>query len=121
MTFPTINYKFNDLHEAQALTDIVEQKCAAFEKYLHENHDVNCDVEFKKVAPQLNGQVHRVEINLQVDGTLFRAVATEESFEKAIDEVRSELDNELRKAKEKHETLRKQGAREAKEQMMNAE
>ncbi len=121
MTFPTINYKFNDLAEAQALTDIVEQKCTAFEKYLHNNGSANCDVEFKKVAPQQNGQVHRVEINLQIDGTLFRAVATEESFEKAIDEVRDELDKELRKAKEKQQTLDKQAGREVKEQMLAGE
>lgn len=121
MTFPTINYKFNGLSEAQALTDIVEQKCAAFEKYLRENSDVLCTVEFQKVASQQSGKVHHVEVNLTIDGTLFRAEATEESFEKAIDEVRDELDKEIRRAKEKLETLQKQGGREAKEQMMMVE
>lgn len=121
MTFPTINYKFNGLSEAQALTDIVEQKCAAFEKYLRENSDVLCTVEFQKVASQQSGKVHHVEVNLTIDGTLFRAEATEESFEKAIDEVRDELDKEIRRAKEKQETLQKQGGREAKEQMMMVE
>lgn len=119
MTFPTINYKFNDLAEAQALTDVFEQKCAAFEKYMHGSGSAICDVEFEKVTPQHNGQVHRVEVNLQIDGTLFRAVATEESFEKAIDEVRDELDKELRKAKEKQQTLDKQAGREVKEQMLD--
>jgi len=119
MTFPTINYKFNDLREAQALTDLVEQKCIPLEKYLHDNDYVICNVEFEKVAPQQNGQIHRVEINLQVSGTLYRAVATEESFEKAIDEVRDELERELVKAKERQNTLMKQGGREAKEQMLN--
>ncbi|MBP6881250.1 MAG: ribosome-associated translation inhibitor RaiA [Candidatus Pacebacteria bacterium] len=121
MTFPTINYKFNGLAEAQALTDIVEQKCVAFEKYLRDKSDVICDVEFKKVAPQQNGQIHRVEVNLSIDGHLYRAVATEESFEKAIDEVRDEVEREIKKAKEKHETLHKQGGREVKEQMMAVE
>lgn len=120
MTFPTINYKFNDLPEAQALTEIVEQKCAAFEKYLHNNSAASCDVEFQKVAPRQNGQVHHLEINLKIDGQLFRAEATEESFEKAIDEVRNELDKELRRAKERQKTLRKQAGREVKEKMMVA-
>jgi ribosomal subunit interface protein len=120
MTFPNINYKFNDLPEAQALTALVEQKCAAFEKYLHGKGSAVCDVEFEKVAPAQNGQVHRLEVNLQIDGTLFRAEATEESFEKAIDVVRAELDTELRKAKEKQETKDKQSGRAAKEQMMEA-
>ena len=121
MAFPTINYKFNDLHEAQELTTIVEQKCASLEKYMHDVGSASCDVEFQKVAPQQNGAVYRVEVNLQLEGTLYRAEATEESFEKAIDEVRDELDKELRRAKDKQETLVKQGGREAKEQMMSAE
>jgi len=121
MTFPTINYKFNDLAEAQALTELIEQKCAAFEKYLHDNQSVTCDVEFEKVAPRQNGQIHHLEVNLNIDGSLFRAEATEESFEKAIDEVRDELDKELRRAKEKQVTRHKQAGREAKEQMLTAE
>lgn len=121
MTFPNINYKFNDLPEAQALTEIFEHKCETFAKYLHGNEAVTCEVEFQKVAPQQNGQIHQVEINLTINGTLYRAVATEESFEKAIDEVRHELDKELRKAKEKQETKDKQAGRAAKEQMLEAE
>ena len=118
MTFPTINYKFNSLAEAQALTNIVEQKCATLEKYLQNTTSVSCEIEFEKVATQQSGQIHRVEANITVDGTLYRAEATEESFEKAIDEVRDELDKELRRSKEKRETLQKQGGREAKEQIL---
>lgn len=118
MTFPTITYKFNNLTEAQALTDIVEQKCATLEKFLQNSTAVICEIEFEKVAPRQNGQVHRVEANITVDGTLYRAEATEESFEKAIDEVRNELDIELSRAKDKRETLAKQQGREAKEQIL---
>ena len=121
MTFPTINYKFNDLPEAQQLTDLVEQKCAAFDKYLHGKSSAVCDVEFEKVAPRQNGQVHRLEVNLMIDGTLYRAEATEESFEKAIDEVRDELDKELRRAKEKQATIDKQAGRAAKEQLVTGQ
>lgn len=117
MTFPRIIYKFNDLEEAQVLTELVEHKCESLEKYLGDKNSAVCDFEFSKVASQQNGQVNRVGVNLVVDGTLFRAEATEESFEKAIDEVRDELDKELRRAKEKSETLLKQGGREAKEMM----
>ncbi|MCB9814972.1 ribosome-associated translation inhibitor RaiA [Candidatus Nomurabacteria bacterium] len=119
MTFPTINYKFNDLDEAQALTDLIEQKFTSLEKYLHRGNSGTCDVEFSKVSPQLSGKVHQVGVNLLVEGTLYRAEATEESFEKAIDEVRDELDKELRRAKDKQVTMDKQSGREAKEMMLN--
>jgi ribosomal subunit interface protein len=118
MTFPMINFKFNDLPEAQALRQLVEQKCSALEKYLKEDSDLVCDVEFDKVTSQQSGQIYRVEANLKVDGALYRAEATEESFEKAIDTVRDELDREIRNAKDKQNTLKVQGGREAKEQML---
>jgi len=121
MTFPTINFKFNDMPEAQALADLVQQKYETLEKYLHGDESVSCEVEFEKVTPQQNGQIHHLEVNIKIDGTLYRAEATEESYEKAIDEVRDELDKELRRAKEKQATLKKQAGREAKEQMMAAE
>ncbi len=119
MTFPTITYKYNDLNEAQKLAEVVDQKLSVFDKYLGSAKSVSCDVEFEKVAPQHNGQIYRLEANLLVDGTLFRAEATEESFEKAIDEMRDELDKELRRAKEKQETLDKQAGREMKERMLD--
>jgi ribosomal subunit interface protein len=118
MTFPSINYKFNDLNEAQELTEVVDQKLAAFDKYIGGAKALSCDVEFAKVTQQQKGDIFRIEVNLMVDGALYRAEATKESFEKAIDEVRDELDKELRRAKEKQETLEKQGGREIKEKMM---
>jgi ribosomal subunit interface protein len=113
-----INFKFNDLAEAQSLSDVVEQKFAALERFLADGAAVTCDVEFVKVAARQSGAVHKVEANLMVDGTLFRAEATEESFEKAVDEVRDELDKELRRAKTKQETKEKQAGRDFKEQML---
>jgi ribosomal subunit interface protein len=118
MTFPIINYKFNDLDEAQALREIVEQKFSSLEKFLQRDNFGTCDVEFTKVPSHQNGRIHNVGVNLMIEGTLYRAEATEESFEKAIDEVRAELDKELRRAKDKQVTMDKQSGREAKEQMM---
>jgi ribosomal subunit interface protein len=119
MSFPTINFNFNDLKEAQALTDIAEQKMSSLVKYIHNGDGVICDFEFSKVAAQQNGQIYKVDVNLSLEGTLYRAEAVEESFEKAIDEVRAELDKEMRRAKDKQVTLDKQAGREAKEQMLD--
>ena len=119
MAFPTINYKYNGVAEAEALATLMDAKCTAFEKYIGDAV-ASCDVEFEKVTAQQNGKVFRVEANLMLDGKLFRAEATEESFEEAIDEVRDELDKELRRAKTKQETLHKQAGRAMKEQMVGA-
>lgn len=121
MTFPSINFKFNDLPEAQALRELVEQKMEAFEKYLHDGNSVGCEVEFSKEAAHQTGQVYKLSAHIKIDGNTYHADATEESFEKAIDEVRDELDKELRRAKEKQVSRHKQAGREAKEKMLAAE
>jgi ribosomal subunit interface protein len=120
MTFPTITYKFNGLEEAKSLSGILEQKFTSLEKLLGATENVQCEVEFEKVTAQQHGRIFRVETNLTVDGELFRAEATEESFEAAIDEVRDELDKELRRAKDKQVTLSKAAGREVKEQLLNS-
>lgn len=109
MTFPTISFKHNNLEETKQLTTLVEQKFEPLKKFIQPQSVVRCDVEFEKVGAHQNGSIHRVEANLSVNGTLYRAEATEESFEKAIDEVRNELDKELRRAKNKQDTLGKKG------------
>lgn len=119
MAFPMINYKYNDLAEAQELASVVDAKFAAFEKYVADAA-VTCDVEFEKVTAQQQGKVFRVEANVMMDGKLYRAEATEESFEAAIDEVRDELDKEFRRAKDKQATLQKQAGRDMKEQLLGS-
>lgn len=106
-----ITFKYNNLPDVHGLSDLVEQKLQSLNKYLSGKDSVLCEAEFEKVAPQQNGQIHRFEINLTVDGELFRAEATEDSFEKAIDEVRDELSKELRRTKSKRDTLAKKAGR----------
>ena len=110
MSFPIINFKATQTDLDDAMRTLTEQKLQTLEKFFGDA-SVLCDVEFEKVAAHQNGDIYRVEVNLQVDGTLFRAEATLDSFEKAIDEVRDELDKELRRARKKHDTLVRRGGR----------
>jgi ribosome-associated translation inhibitor RaiA len=50
---------------------------------------------------------------------LYRAEATENTFDGAIDKVRDELDAELSRAKDKQVTLDKDAGRELKAQLLN--
>lgn len=119
MTFPIITYKFNGIEEAKSLATVVEQKIAPLERLISETASTFCEIEFEKLTAQQNGRIFRVEANLSVDGTLYRAEATEENFESAIDVVRNELDKELSRAKDKQITLDRVAEREAKEQLLN--
>lgn len=117
MSFPHIQFKATQVEVDDALKNLVEQKFQSLAKYIGDETDVRCEVEFEKVAPHQNGPVFRVEANLWVAGTLYRAEATEVSFEHAIDEVRAELDKEIRRARSKRDSLLKKGGRRLKEML----
>ncbi len=114
---PMINYKATNAEVDPQLQEVMDQKLASLEKYIGDETDVNCDVEFEKVTASQSGKVHRVTVNLWLAGTLHRAEATEMSFEEAIDEVRNELDKELRRSRSKQDTLMKRGGRALKKMM----
>lgn len=111
MTFPTISYKHNNLEETKLLTTLVDQKFQTLKKFIAPQSVVRFAVEFEKVGGHQQGRIYRVEANLSVNGILYRAEATEENFEKAIDVVRDELDTELGKAKDKNDTLGRKAGR----------
>lgn len=114
-----IQYKATNIQLDTTWQDLVEQKFQSLEKYIGDETDTKCDVEFEKETGDHHnsGKLHRVEVNLYIHGRLYRAVASEESFQKAIDEVRGELDRELAKSNEKRETLIKRGGRKIKEML----
>lgn len=58
-----------------------------------------------------SGDVFRAEINLSVDGRMFRAESEREDLFAAIDEVRDALEQEIKKFKNKKETIFIRGAR----------
>ena len=116
MSIGMVNFKITNAAVDESLKELMEQKLQTLNRFL-DGASVVCDVEFEKTTQQQNGQIFRVETNLQVDGTLYRAEATMDSFEMAIDEVRNELDKELRRASDKKETLLKRGGRKLKDML----
>jgi len=118
MAFPIITFKATNTVLEGALQDLVTKKFTVFERYVGEATDLKCEVEFEKVAgAQTSGQIYRVEVNFYRDGQLFRAEATEDTFEKAIDEVRDELDKTLRRDGKKQETMFLRGSRAIKDML----
>lgn len=117
MSFPIIQFKSTRVEVDDDLKDLTEQKLSILDKFIGSDSSTKCEVEFEKVTAQQNGQIHRVEANILHGGRLFRAEATELSFEEAIDKVRQELEEEIRRAGEKQESLFRRGARRLKEMM----
>lgn len=117
MTFPTINFKATNTEIDSRLETLLETKFQSLQKFIGDETDVLCEVEFAKETNHQSGRFFRVEANLTVAGKLYRAEATEHSFEEAVDEVRDELDKELRRANKKHDTLVRRGGQAIKRMM----
>ena len=114
MSFPNINYKILHTKSDQSLQILLENKLLTLEKYIGDETDVKCDAEFAQVTPHRHGLICRVEVNLWLAGNLYRSESTQERFEVAIDEVRNELDKELRRASDKRISLIQRGGRKIK-------
>lgn len=115
MIFKNITFKHVNVATNQKLDNLVEQKLVSLEKYVDPGTEVRAEVEFEKIPSHKSGPICRIEINVWEKGTLFRAEATEETFEVAIDVVRNELDQAMRKSHEKRDSLKRQGGRKIKE------
>lgn len=120
MSFPTITFKHTNMSVDYELQGRVTEKFQSLERYIRGKSDARCAVEFAKVTPQQHGPVYRVEVNIWSDGVLYRAEATKDSFDAAIDSVRSELDSELGRARTRRMSLWRKGARKMKEMMQRS-
>lgn len=117
MTFQNITFKHTNSHTDSSIRGFVTQKLNTLLKYVNEEQEVTAEVEFEKVAPHKSGPICRVEVNVTVGGTLYRAESIAVTFEAAVDVVRDQLDQEMRKAHKKRNSLFRKGGRTLKEMM----
>jgi ribosomal subunit interface protein len=117
MAFPHINVKGTQFTITTELHDQLDEKLGQLEKLLPEGEtDIICDVELELVTRHhQSGRIYRAELNLKVGGVLFRAEATEERMEDAIERAKEDLKRELRRANNKRQSLMRRGARRVKE------
>lgn len=109
MIFPRISTKVSHITLTPQLISLLEQKFAPLGKLIDQRDDETCEIELEKVAEHHSGKIYRAEVNLYTGGKLFRAEATEEQIEQAIDKVRNELKHELQHAHGKRQSLFKRG------------
>jgi ribosomal subunit interface protein len=118
MAFQNITFKHTNSDTNSSIREFTSQKLATLDKYIGDETDVRCEVEFEKVTSQKTGPICRTEVNIWLRGTLFRSEVTQETFEAAVNLVRDELDYEMKKAHKKHHSLIRKGGRKIKEMML---
>lgn len=107
--FKATNYELTAEMEAFAT-----KKLNALSKFVGKETDsqVHLYVELgRETGAHSHGRVWRAELNMDKDGDRFRAEATQESLEDAIDATVRELSQSLRSHKSKRESLGKRGGR----------
>ncbi len=117
MTFPHINTKTKNFQMTAEIEEKLNKQLISLEHFLpRKAADMVCDVELEKVTEHhQTGKIYRAEITLKINGTVLRAEATEETMENAIDRMKNEIKEELRRTNSRSESLMRRGARRAKE------
>lgn len=109
-----IIFKSKDFSLTPSIEDYLQKKINGLEKFLGDFNKETTKVEAevgKTTGRHRAGDIFRAEINLSVGGKLFRAESEQEDIFSAIDEVRDELEQEIKKFKTKKETIFIRGAR----------
>lgn len=84
------------------IADYIDQKVRAFDRFVHDGKEALAEVELRKEeGVGHTGKIYYAEVNLTIDGKLYRATANEASFQAALDEVKDEMLRELRSTKQK--------------------
>lgn len=117
MKFSHIDTKSTNITITPKLKALLEQKFLPLGKYLDERADIHCEIELEKTLPQQSGKMYRVEVNLSNGRKFYRAEATEEQIEQAVDTARNELKHELQHVQGKRQSLVKRGSQMIKEML----
>lgn len=105
-----ITYKGTNYEITADIRAFAEKKFNALTKFTGDDDQLY--VEFgRETGAHQHGRIWRAELNLDKEGARFRATATEETLENAIDRAIGDLSRELRSAKtKKHGFIKRGGA-----------
>ncbi len=92
----------------QEARDLVDAKFAKLGKLCGDTAKLSCEIE-ESIAAVRAGARYRAEGNLNVEGKLYRAEASHETLEGAVDRVRNELVREVRTSKSRTRRLARRG------------
>lgn len=115
-----IIFKSKDFKITEAIETYLRKKVKSLENFLRNfNSDlIKAEIEIGKTTNRhQSGNIFRAEINLSIGGKLFRAESEKEDIYAAIDEVRDDLEQEIKKFKTKKATIFIRGARSMKKNL----
>lgn len=108
-----INIKSKNFNMTPQIEEYITSKISSVEKFLQMSREENVLVEFEveQSKHHKKGEVYRAEANLSVRGKLFRGDSTRYDVKTAIDNVKDQLEKQIRRSKTRRFELFEKGAR----------
>lgn len=109
--------KTTNLELTPEIEEQIEEKINSVDKLLDDmdRNVIEARVEIGRTTKHhQKGDIFRAEVNLTLPGRLLRSVAEEGDLRTALDQVKNELQREIKKYRGKKEAQYKRGARKAK-------
>jgi len=106
-----IQFKGTNYELPAHISRLAQKKISTLRKYIGKlDETAQAYVELgKETEAHASGRIWRAEINFDLDGVRFRAVALEESIEVAINKAVNELAAEVRSAQKRKQDLARRG------------
>jgi putative sigma-54 modulation protein len=108
-----INIKTTSISSSEAILEYVEKRLAKVSQIIGDDPTVICDVELAKTTGHANkGDIFRAEVHIVGAGKNLYASSEKEDLYAAIDDVKDEIQRELKTTKDKEVSMiRRGGAR----------
>jgi len=105
------NIKSTNIDLTPAISEYLDNRLSAFDKFIKEDGASVCQVEVGKTSKRhKSGDFFRAEVNLTISGVNFYAVSEKDDLYAAIDEVKDEILYQITSQKDKNQTLMRKGA-----------
>lgn len=108
-----INIKATNMELTSSIKEYVEKRIETLTKFFSNSADLYIEVG-KTSMHHKNGDYYKAEINLQTGENKFFAQSEKENLYSAVDAVKDEIANLIKRSKDKKQTLFKRGAKSVK-------
>jgi ribosomal subunit interface protein len=105
------NIKATNMELTSAISDYVNKRLSAIEKFTKDEEEMVAYVEVGKTTNHhKQGEVYRAEFNVEMCGDKFYSFSEKEDLYSAIDDVKDEIVRQIKTNKDRKQTLFKRGA-----------
>jgi len=105
------NIKATNIEITPAISDYIDKRFSAFDKFTQGDESARCDIEVGKTTHHhKNGDIFKAEVNLHISGKNFYAMIEKDDLYAAIDLVKDEIVRALTTHKDKGLSLMRKGA-----------